>query len=101
MLIMEKRRKHRFILKMFIAFLKKNNVYNEYLSSLEDGHYYRHEHRKAINEKQFIIDTVTTQPYRLILDAFRWSDYSQVDWNDLSLKWEYKVWKMEKVFSLK
>lgn len=101
MLIMKNRWKHRFILKAFIAFLKKNNVYNEYLSSLEDGYYYRHEHKKAINEKQYIIDTVTTKPYRLILDAFRWTDYLQINWNDLSGEWEYEVWKIEKVFSLK
>lgn len=101
MLIMKNRWKHRFILKAFIAFLKKNNVYNEYLSNLEDGYYYRHVHQKAINEKQYIIDTVTTKPCRLILDAFRWSDYLQVNWGDLSYEWECEVWKIEKVFSLK
>lgn len=101
MLIMENRRKHRFILKTFIAFLKKNNIYNEYLYSLEDGYYYRHEHKKATNEKQYIIDTITTKPERLILDAFRWSSDNTVDWDALSCKWEYKVWKLEKVFSLK
>lgn len=101
MLIMENRLKYRLILKAFIAFLKKNNVYNEYLSSLEDGYDYRLEHKKATNEKQYIINTVTTKPYRLILDAFKWSDYSQVKWSDLSDEWEYEVWKMEKVFSLK
>ena len=93
--------KHRFILKMFIAFLKKNDVYNEYLSNLEDGFYYRHKHKKAINEKQYIIDTITTKPYRLILDAFNWANDNKVNWDDVSSEWEYEIWKIEKVFSLK
>ena len=101
MLIMKNQRKHRFILKTFIAFLKKNNVYNEYLSNLEDGYDYRLEHKKATNEKQYIIDTIKYNPHRLILDAFRWADYLQVNWDDLSGEWEYEVWKIEKVFSLK
>lgn len=101
MLIMKNQRKHRFILKTFIAFLKKNNVYDEYLSNLEDGYYYRHRHKTTINEKQYIIDTIKYNPHRLILDAFSWVDDLQVNWNDLSGEWEYEVWKIEKVFSLK
>ena len=101
MLIMNNVWKHRFILKTFITFLKKNNVYDKYLSNLEDGYYYRHEYKKATNEKQYIIDTITTKPEHLILDAFRWSSDNTVDWDDLSSKWECEVWKMEKVCSSK
>jgi hypothetical protein len=98
---MKKNQKHKFILKHFIAFLKKNNVYDKFLSNLEDGYYYRHSHRKSINEKQYIIETIKCNPHRLILDAFSWATDTKVNWDSLSCEWECEVWKIDKVFSLR
>lgn len=101
MLIMKKKQKHKFILKHFIAFLKKNNAYSKFLFNLEDGYYYRHSHKKATNEKQYIIETIKHNPHRLILDAFSWANDTKVNWDCLSCEWECEVWKIDKVFSLK
>ena len=101
MLIMRKNQKHKFILKKFIAFLKKHKAYNEYLSNLEDGYYYRYTHKSAINEKLYIIQTIQYKPHRLILDAFSWSNDLKISWDYLSSEWECEVWKIDKIFSLK
>ena len=82
MLIMENRWKHRFILKMFIAFLKKENVYEQYL---KNSYPFCRTTNKVI---EVIILRIQKNPTDLLL-TFWWN--SSVEgckfWNNIDTKW--------------
>lgn len=78
-------------LKLFISFLKKQKVYEQYLDALiKDTHY-----RKSIGEKSnpiyFIVSCIKNNCMgRLINCAFEWgkANYPNIDWCYISTKWE-------------
>ena len=84
--------KNKYILKQFIAFLKKNNVYDEYLYELSKGKLFRVQYdEKWINPVDFIIYEIKREPSGLIINAFCWAKsttLSQETWNELSNEWE-------------
>lgn len=82
--------KNKYILKLFIAFLKQNGVYDEYLYALSKGEYYRFKYnKKLVNPISFIIQKIKHNPYELITDAFDWYDskYSASVWWVLNNEW--------------
>lgn len=81
------------ILKIFIAFLKKNNVYDQYLYDLENGCAYRRKHGDSIEPIEFLIDNIKHYPEDLILNAFRWAESDYPDWDYLSEEWNEFLWK--------
>lgn len=91
-----KRFKNKKILKQFIAFLKSNNVYNEYLFKLENGDDYRIRHSYPVESTDFIIEYVKWYPEDLILDAFDWEDSRT--WSILSDKWGDEVFAIKKMW---
>lgn len=76
--------KEKYILKLFIGFLKKNNVYNEYIKSLIES-----KSSANIEPLSFIIKTIKIRPRSLIVDAFDWSSckYCPHKWYDLHNEW--------------
>lgn len=78
-------------LKLFITFLKKQKVYEQYLDALiKDTHY-----RKSIGEQSnpiyFIASCIKNNRMgRLINCAFEWgnANYPNIDWYYISYKWE-------------
>ena len=89
--------KNKHILKLFIAFLKQNEAYNEYLYGLSKGEHYRFNcNKKWISPENFIIETIQRSPSNLILDAFNWetdSNLSQETWWELNDEWEDIMYK--------
>lgn len=78
------------ILKKFIAFLKKENIYEIYLRNLSFDSAYR-QRWAMVKEKDMVIwltKTVKLYPHRLIVDAFRWNSWEGVNWILISEKWE-------------
>jgi hypothetical protein len=68
--------KNKYILKLFIAFLKQKGVYDVYLYALSKGEHYRCKYNKKwIRPEDFIIETIQLAPINLISDAFDWSNY--------------------------
>ena len=84
--------KNKYILKLFIAFLKRNKVYNEYLYALSKGEHYRFNYNKNwIKPEDFIVETIQRSPNNLISDAFDWGnfEYSRYkEWWILNDEWE-------------
>ena len=84
--------KNKYILKLFIAFLKQNKAYNEYLYALSKGELFRYElNKKWIRPENFISETIKCEPDNLILNAFDWesnSNLSQETWWILNDEWE-------------
>lgn len=78
-------------LKLFISFLKKEKVYEQYLDALiKDTHY-----RRSIGEKTnpiyFIVSCIKNNALgRLINCGFEWgkANYPNIDWFFISTKWE-------------
>lgn len=78
-------------LKLFISFLKKQKVYEQYLDALiKDTHY-----RKSIGEQSnpiyFIVSCIKDNCMgRLINCGFEWAkaNYPNIDWFFISNKWE-------------
>jgi hypothetical protein len=84
--------KNKYILKLFIAFLKRKGVYDVYLYALYKGEHYRFNYnRNWIIPEKFIIETIQRSPSNLISDAFDWSncEYSTYKkWLILNDEWE-------------
>ena len=83
--------KERYVLKLFIGFLKQNKVYNEFIKSLL-------EYNKSISMEDpllFIIKTIKTKPRTIIANAFDWSSckYCPHKWFDLHFQWCEKLKK--------
>lgn len=84
--------KNKYILKLFIAFLKQNGVYGAYLYALSKGELYRFNYNKKwIRPENFIIETIQHSPSNLISHAFDWSNYENLrykKWWILNDEWE-------------
>lgn len=76
-------------LKLFITFLKQENIYKEYLKSLNNGKNYRELIHCESNATDFIVNKISERPFYLINSAFKWSSnhYPYIDWSVVSLKW--------------
>ena len=72
--------KGKYILKLFIGFLKKNNVYKAYIKSLIES---------KIEPLDFIIKTIKVNLETLIVNAFEWSSckYCPYKWYGLHMEW--------------
>lgn len=95
--------KNKYILKLFIAFLKQNEAYNEYLYALSKGEFFRYcLNKKWISPENFISETIKYEPHALIQYAFDWesnSKLSQETWWMLNDEWEdliYNKFKLQK-----
>ena len=88
-----KNNQYKSILKKFIAFLKKNNVYGQYLYDLENGDEHRRRHGYPTEPVQFLIYQFKRYPEELILNAFRWSESNYPNWHILSEEWFNFLWK--------
>lgn len=88
--------KNKYILKLFIAFLKQKGVYDVYLYGLSKGEHYRFNYNKKwIRPEIFILETIKRSPSNLISDAFDWIDveYSIYrKWWILNDEWEDLVY---------
>jgi hypothetical protein len=83
--------KHKYILKLFIAFLKQKGVYDVYLYALSKGEHYRFNNINWIRPEKFIVETIQRSPRNLISDAFDWSNYEYSrykKWWILNDEWE-------------
>ena len=81
------------ILKTFIAFLKKNNVYDQYLYDLENGDEYRRMYGYHTEPVRFLIYHIKDCPEELIVHAFKWGDSHYPDWDKLSEEWNGIIWE--------
>lgn len=93
--------KNKYILKLFIAFLKQKGVYDVYLCALSKGEHYRFNYNKKwIRPEIFILETIKRSPSNLISDAFDWSnvEYSIYrKWWILNDEWEDLMYKKFKL----
>lgn len=77
-------------LKLFITFLKKQKVYEQYLDALIKDTHYRKSIGEQINPIYFIVSCIKNNYMgRLINCAFEWSsaEYLNIDWFDIACKW--------------
>ena len=77
--------KGKFILKLFLAFLKKNNVLEEYVKNLELD-------KGGKNESiRFIVSCCKYQPSNLLIHAFSWIEFKlknkSFTWGYLHRQW--------------
>lgn len=84
------------ILLLFINFLKKYNVYKQYVINLEDGISYRQMIGSEIDDVKYIVKTIMMTPQNLILEAFCWDNDKQINWHIIHKKWEEMVWIFSK-----
>ena len=79
--------KKKYILKTFIKFLKKNDVYNAYIYSLKLSK------NSNIAATKFIINTINRDPNDLIVAAFAWytSPNQKKSWSELHDEWCYLI----------
>ena len=89
--------KNKYILKLFIAFLKQRGAYDDYLYELSKGESFRINYRKKWSHLvDFIIDEVQHGPSALIDSAFDWeksTTLSQVRWWELCDEWKDLMYK--------
>lgn len=86
--------KNKYILKLFISFLKKNNVYYNFLYNLEIDVLYRKRLIKLTkidltNPVDYVVYTIKCNP-EMIFDAFSWSHTNGINkekWCKLHLEW--------------
>lgn len=83
----------KYILKLFIAFLKQKGAYDDYLYELSKGESFRIAYRpKWLHPVDFIIDEIKhNRASELIDNAFDWeksTTLSQVSWWELNDEWE-------------
>ena len=83
---------NKYILKQFIAFLKKNNVYNEFLYYLQKDSNFRP--TKSLcdlrNPTSYIINTIKYYPEIIFNSAFNWTATKNIKkerWYELHLEW--------------
>lgn len=75
-------------LKLFISFLKNNNIYNQFLYNLNKDKTFRN--KKLYNPVNYIVHQIKTELVFLFLNAFDWSNTKQLNenqWDDLHEKW--------------
>jgi len=90
--------KHKYILKLFIQFLKEEGIYTDYVNALKEDSTH---HRKCSiiaynceNPVDFIVKCIkNNKPNRLINCAFSWVVYNNVDWYQYTKKWEKKLYE--------
>lgn len=75
--------KKRYILKLFIKFLKHHQVYDSYVSSLIKT-------KGNKTSQNFIIKTIKQEPENLIVSAFFWETpkNQKITWSQLHFEWE-------------
>ena len=76
-------------LKLFITFLKQENIYKEYLKNLNNGKNFRKLIHCEPNATDFIVNKISERPFLLIDSAFNWTSnyYPHINWYAVSLKW--------------
>ena len=78
-------------LKLFISFLKKEKVYEQYLDALIKDTDYRRSIGEKTNPIYFIVSCIKNNALgRLINCGFEWgkANYPNIDWFFISTKWE-------------
>jgi hypothetical protein len=87
------------ILKFFISVLKKHHAYYAFLENLISGRDYRGFYDEIVDETEYIVNKIKTQPDDLLVNAFNWGDDDDVDWMSISWEWSEYVWYLEKKFN--
>ena len=85
------------ILKLFITFLRRENIYKDYIKGLKRGASYRANCSimRERDELEWLVKTIKSCPQNLIEDAFSWSCYNheemrgcdELDWISINEKW--------------
>jgi hypothetical protein len=77
------------ILKLFITFLRKENIYKDYIEGLKRGANYRANcsRMRERDELEWLVKTIKFCPQNLIVDAFSWNYYNAEDWLSINDKW--------------
>lgn len=82
---------NKYILKQFIAFLKRNYVYREFLNLMMDDRNFRITYKADLSDPtDYISFMVLNQPKMLINNAFDWSNSTNItrgQWYDLHKEW--------------
>ena len=79
-------------LKLFIGFLIKHKVYEQYLDALIKDRHYRESIGEQINPIYFIVSCIKNNCMgRLINCGFEWNkaNYPNIDWVYISTQWDY------------
>lgn len=84
---------NKYILKIFINFLKKEGIYTYYLKALEEDKTHYRKKRitsyRSENPVDFIVACLNyNKPYMLIDSAFDWTAYQNANWYNLTQKWD-------------
>lgn len=83
--------KNKYILKRFIAFLKRNYAYKEFLNLMINDRNFRITYKKDLsNPTDYITFTIQNHPKMLINNAFDWSNSKNItrrQWYDLHNAW--------------
>lgn len=81
---------NKIILKLFIKFLRRENIYENYIEGLKRGATYRANcsRMKERDELKWLVKTIKVCPQKLIEDAFSWSHYNFEDWININRKWK-------------
>ena len=83
--------KNKYILKHFIAFLKRNYAYKEFLNLMMDDRTFRITYKTDLSDPtDYITFTIQNQPKMLINNAFDWSNSRNItrgQWYDLHKTW--------------
>ena len=81
----------KYILKLFIAFLKQKGAYDYYLLELSKGEKFRFNYcKKWLHPVDFIIDVLKYEPTELIDNAFSWENsttLSKSQWWAINDEW--------------
>lgn len=82
--------KNKQLLKDFIKFLRKENIYKNYIEGLKRGESYRANEAsvRECDELIWLVKTIKFYPEKLIEDAFGWYSHSYVDWFTIDEKWK-------------
>lgn len=93
--------KEKLILKIFISVLKKHHAFYPFLENLISSREYRVFYNEIVDETEYIVNKIKTQPDNLLVDAFHWSDDDGVDWLSISWEWNEYVLQLNKKFNKK
>ena len=80
---------NKIILKLFIKFLRRENIYEDYIEGLKKGASYRANcsRIRECDDLKWLVKTIKSCPQNLIEDAFSWTRYTHVDWISINEKW--------------
>ena len=82
---------NKYILKQFIAFLKRNYAYKEFLNLMMNDRNFRITYKKDLSDPtDYISFMIQNQPKLLINNAFDWSNSTKItrgQWYDLHNEW--------------